>query len=217
VRWPVLVGVGGLVAAGVGLIIVLLWWADVLHLPGASQAVTTMRHMSGSVSPPGPAGPAAHPPAGLPVVGAPAPEIAGEDLDGRPFKLSDFRGKVVALDFWADFSFPCQSAYSPHRRLVRRLENKPFVLVGVNCDPDRQHALEVIREEKLTWRSWWDSGSKAGGPIARNWRLRQLPTTYVLDAQGVIRFKHEGLAEDKALNQEIDGLLRQVAPQKPPG
>src|SRR5438105_9037394 len=64
--------------------------------------------------------------------GEPAPEIKGEDMDGKPLKLSDYRGKVVLLDFWGFWCAYCLR-YIPHEKdLVRQYEGRPFVLLGVN-------------------------------------------------------------------------------------
>ena len=71
----------------------------------------------------------------------------------------------------------------PHERsLVKRLEGKPFALLGVNSDP-KERLKQVLVKEKITWRSWWDGGS-TGGPIATKWAVEGWPTIYVLDAKG---------------------------------
>ena len=95
----------------------------------------------------------------------------------------------------------------PHERsLVKRLADEPFALLGINSDKDRDKLKEVLKTEEITWRSWWDGGSTRG-PIASKWNVRGWPTTYVLDAKGVIRYKNvRGEAMDKA----IDALLAEL-------
>lgn len=95
----------------------------------------------------------------------------------------------------------------PHERsLVKRLAGKPFVLLGVNSDRDRDALKTVMDEEEITWRSWWDGGSTSG-PIATEWNVSGWPTIYVLDDQGVIRYKGvRGVAMDKA----VDTLLVEI-------
>lgn len=95
----------------------------------------------------------------------------------------------------------------PHERsLVERLAGEPFALLGVNSDRDREKLKEVLEEEKITWRSWWDGGSTSG-PIATKWNVSGWPTIYVLDANGVIRYKGvRGSAMDKA----VDTLLEEL-------
>ena len=88
----------------------------------------------------------------------------------------------------------------PHERsLVKRLAEKPFSLVGINSDKDRDALKKVLIKESITWPSWW-SGSTSG-PIPKTWNVRSWPTIYVLDSKGVIRFKNKrGKALDKAVN-----------------
>ena len=95
----------------------------------------------------------------------------------------------------------------PHERsLVKRLEGKPFALLGVNSDADRKALKSVIKQEQITWRSWWNGGS-TNGPISRLYRVSGWPTIYVIDAKGVIRYKNvRGPAMDKA----IDTLLKEM-------
>jgi peroxiredoxin len=143
------------------------------------------------------------------VIGRPAPDIQGEDLDGKRFNLSDYRGKVVVVVFWADSSAACREAYALERRLVQRRDGQPFVLLGVNRDQDREHAKQVARDEHLTWRSWWD-GDPQSGVIGKIWLIKQLPTIFVLDARGIVRFKTEGAPPEAELDRTINELLQDV-------
>jgi hypothetical protein len=95
----------------------------------------------------------------------------------------------------------------PHERsLVKRLDGKPFALLGINSDRDRKALKQVMEKEQITWRSWWDGGS-TGGPIATKWNVHGWPTIYVLDGKGVIRYKGvRGEAMDKA----VDTLLGEL-------
>ena len=96
----------------------------------------------------------------------------------------------------------------PHERsLVKRLEGKPFVLLGINSDSDREQLKTTLEEERITWRSWWDQGSVTG-PIQTQWNVTVRPTIYVLDGQGVVRFKD---VKDQELNEAVDKLLAELA------
>jgi hypothetical protein len=98
----------------------------------------------------------------------------------------------------------------PHERsLVKRLEGKPFVLIGVNSDTDRAALKKVLDKEKITWRSFWNGGSTEG-PISSRWNVQGWPTLFIIDAKGVIRHKHVGSPGDKALDEEIDKLVAEV-------
>jgi hypothetical protein len=93
----------------------------------------------------------------------------------------------------------------PHERsLVKRLQGKPFALLGINSDKDLDQLHARMVEEQITWRSWWDGGG-TGGPIASMFDVRAWPTIYVLDHKGVIRFKNvRGEAMDRAVDQLLD-------------
>ena len=94
----------------------------------------------------------------------------------------------------------------PHERsLVKRMEGKPFALLGINSDP-KDHLRDVLKKENMTWRSWWDGGDTSG-PIASTWNVHSWPTIYVIDAKGVIRYKN---AREHALDQAVDTLLAEM-------
>src|SRR3981081_1367828 len=88
----------------------------------------------------------------------PAPDFELKSLDGRAVRLSDFHGKVVVLNFWATWCAPCMALVPQERSLVDRLKGRPFALVGVNGDADKDAAKRVIEKEGMTWRSFWDGG-----------------------------------------------------------
>jgi thiol-disulfide isomerase/thioredoxin len=141
-------------------------------------------------------------------VGCPAQEVEGPDLDGKPLRLSDFRGKVVVLDFWANWCGFCRQMYPQEQALVRRLEGRPFALLGVNCDDDREAVREVARRQGLNWRSWFDGGSDRGG-IARAWHVSGYPSVWVLDHKGVIRHRFDGAPGPK-LDQAVMQLVQEA-------
>jgi len=101
----------------------------------------------------------------------------------------------------------------PHERsLVKKLEIKPFALLGINSDP-KERLREVLKKENMTWRSWWDGGD-TNGPIARAWNVSSWPTVYVLDHKGVIRFKNvRGEEMDKAVEQLLEDLEKEKPEQ----
>src|ERR671930_1144481 len=96
----------------------------------------------------------------------------------------------------------------PHERsLVKNLQNRPFALIGVNSDKDRDGLKAAMEEEKITWRSFFDGST--GGPIATQWRGRGWPTLYLLDHRGVIRQKFVGPPGEK-LDAAVAVLLREA-------
>src|SRR5262245_18561125 len=98
----------------------------------------------------------------------------------------------------------------PHERsLVKRLEGKPFALLGIKSDRGKEDLKKVMEKEQIAWRSWLGGGT--GGPIATRWKVNGWSTIYVLDHKGVIRFKEvRGEEMDKA----VDTLLKELEREK---
>jgi hypothetical protein len=96
-------------------------------------------------------------------------------------------------------------AMVPHERsLVKRLGGKPFALLGVNRDASRAALKKCEEKNKMTWRSFFDGRD---GPISKGYNVKRLPTIYVLDARGVIRYKG---VRGEAMDRAVDGLLMEV-------
>jgi hypothetical protein len=92
---------------------------------------------------------------------------------------------------------------------VQRMQGRPFALLGINSDP-KDRLRKVIEKEKITWPSWWDGGNPSG-PIARKWNVHGWPTVYVLDQNGVIRFKN---VREKPLDEAVEKLLVEITKTK---
>jgi thiol-disulfide isomerase/thioredoxin len=138
-------------------------------------------------------------------VGKVAPDIEGADADGQRFKLSDYRGKVVVLTFSGNWCGPCRAMYPQERELVSRLKDRPFALLSVNTDPERETLLESIRTGEITWRCWWDGDQN--GPITSRWNVLSFPSIFVIDAGGVIR---ELGTRGKDLDQTVERLVEEA-------
>ena len=123
-------------------------------------------------------------------VGRVAPEIAGQDLNGEPFRLSDYRGRVVTLIFSGNWCGICRSDYPFTKQLLERFGTAPVVVLGIDSSTSLDLAKQAKDDNGLTYRSWWDGqGAKYNqGPIATNWNVVGWPTVYVIDEKGIIRF-----------------------------
>jgi RNA polymerase sigma factor (sigma-70 family) len=156
-------------------------------------------------------------------VGKPAPEIEGIDLDGRPMKLGDFRGKVVVLSvtgFGVTWTAAPERAPSHivgiFRRLARTFDGKPVALLGV-VESLRDGYKKEVQASGLPIRFWWDPeregqpvfGRVFGprpGSILEAWDA-EIPNWYVIDAQGVIRYTHAFGPE--VLEQAVAAVLKE--------
>ena len=96
----------------------------------------------------------------------------------------------------------------PHERsLVKQLADKPFVLIGVNSDTDLDMIKETVKEKNITWRSFWNGPEGTGGPISKAWNVTGWPTIYVMDAEGVIRYKG---VHDEKMDEAVTALLAEM-------
>src|SRR5215218_252120 len=103
----------------------------------------------------------------------------------------------------------------PHERsLVKRLENQPFALIGINSDEDKEALKKAMVKEEITWRSFYDQSTK--GPIASRWNIEGWPTIFVLDAEGKIRTRDvRGEELDKAVDELLAELVKKPGAGKP--
>src|SRR5262249_19339711 len=142
-----------------------------------------------------------------PKVGSVAPDVEGDDFAGQRFKLSDYRGKVVVISFWASNCLPCRKLIPHEQAIVERYRNKNFALIGVNLDTERNAALKAMATCGVSWRNW-----QGGGDSVKNlWHVEFIPAIYVIDAKGVVRAT---LASGDGLENVIDTLLAESAAKR---
>lgn len=142
-------------------------------------------------------------------IGMAAPELKSVDLEGKPVRLGDLKGKVVVLDVWAVWCGPCRAMIPRERELVKRLDGKPFTLVSISVDEKRETLAEFLKKEPMPWTHWYEGPD---GKIIADLNVCSYPTIYVLDAQGAIRYKD---VRDKFLDQAVDTLLKEIEEKSP--
>lgn len=143
-------------------------------------------------------------------VGKPVPEIVGEGIDGKTFKLSETKGKVVMLSFWATWCPPCMRMVPHEVEMVAKLKDRPFELVGVNGDPElTDEVKQTILEKKITWRSFKNE-QKDSPPLSETWEIGGWPTIFVVDHKGVIRHIQLGGGEQEKLDKVIEDLVKEA-------
>ncbi len=144
-------------------------------------------------------------------VGATMPELTSKDINDKSVKLSELKGKVVVLDIWATWCPPCRAMIPHERELVKKLKDKPFVLVSVSADAQKETLTKFLESNDMPWTHWWN-GQRGGILTALD--VRFFPTIYVLDGKGVIRYKGvRGEAMDKA----VETLLKETEDKTKPG
>jgi hypothetical protein len=97
--------------------------------------------------------------------------------------------------------------FGRERSLVERLGGESFVLLGVNADESPERLCRIQETAQLNWVSWWDG---PGGPIAAAWGVDRYPAIFLLDAQGVVRWREFGVPREGSLEGKIEELLREA-------
>lgn len=120
--------------------------------------------------------------------GGPTPRLDLSDLQGRRHQLSDYRGRVVLVNFWATWCGPCRDEMPSIQRLQQKLAGRPFAVLAVNLDEPESRIRKFLDEMKLDLTVLVDREKKA----ARAWAARILPASYVVGADGRIRYSLVG-------------------------
>jgi len=136
-----------------------------------------------------------------------APGFSLTRLDSsKPIGLTDYRGKVVWLDFWASWCGPCLRSLPQLEQLSKTLPSKQFQIVAINLDQSSKKANKFLAKHPTSY----PSGADPKGKVPESYGLETMPTSYLIDRQGVIRYVHEGFREGdiEDIRHEIVKLLK---------
>ncbi len=139
--------------------------------------------------------------------GQPAPDFALKSASGENMRLSEHRGDVVMINFWATWCGPCRQEMPLLDELYTRYQRVGFNLLGVNIDDDAAGAMRMIQELGVNFPVLFDSRKE----VSKLYEVEAMPTTVLLDREGRVRHVHHGYKpgyEEKYL-EEIRSLLRE--------
>ena len=141
-------------------------------------------------------------------VGAPVPEIKVESLAGKKIDVASYRGRVLLLDVWASWCGPCKQELPMLDEMARRLKSQGIDVLAVSVDQDRANV-----EKFLKGHGRWalTIAHDPAGAIAERLQPDKMPTSYVIDRSGVVRYVNAGFVPDDAAM--IEQRLREVAGQ----
>ncbi|RMF03555.1 MAG: alkyl hydroperoxide reductase [Chloroflexi bacterium] len=148
--------------------------------------------------------PASAAPAGLPQKGQTAPDFSLMSLDGAPVKLSDYSGQVVLVNTWATWCPPCKAEMPTIHNYYQAHKDEGFVVLAVNSQETSGTVSSFIEANQFTFPVLLDSA----GQMEDQYSIRALPTSLVIDRNGVIQYIHTGEISNDQLELVINPLLK---------
>jgi thiol-disulfide isomerase/thioredoxin len=138
-----------------------------------------------------------------PIIGSQSPEINLKDINGNVVSLSSLKGKVVLIDFWASWCGPCRRANKHLVNIYPSLKTKGFEIYSISIDDDKADWQKAVAADKINWLQVNEKGGW-NAPVATEWDIQQIPTSYLLDKDGKIVARDLGGRE---LEAKIKRLL----------
>jgi peroxiredoxin len=172
------------------------------HAAGAAFALSLLACGPGS----GTAGPNSAADAEHPLLGAAAPAFELEAPGGQQkVNLAEYAGKVVVVDFWATWCQPCKESFPAYQRLAQKFGSKLSV-IGVSVDEDPAGIPKFAKETGAKFPLAWDDGQIT----SKSYQPPTMPTSFVVDQTGIVRFVHSGFraGDERAIESEIESLLK---------
>ncbi len=138
-------------------------------------------------------------------VGRPAPMFEATTMTGQPLSLNDLRGRVLLVDFWASWCEPCREEFPEFEAMYRDLRDRGVEIIAVSVDRKRENAEAFLAKHPATFPVIHDPDRA----IADRFKPRAMPTAYVIDQAGVVRFVHLGYQREylAKYREEITRLL----------
>lgn len=142
------------------------------------------------------------------LTGKAAPDFTVKTKGGKSFKLSEAKGKVLVLDFWATWCGPCRESFPLLEKLSKKHKKDAFELVAINIDDTPADVDDFLASTDVHFTIGFDpGGEKVAG---KKYPIPTMPTTYVIDASGKVRHVHAGFHDGEAeeLEAEVTKLLK---------
>jgi cytochrome c biogenesis protein CcmG, thiol:disulfide interchange protein DsbE len=128
-------------------------------------------------------------------VGTAAPSFTLEGIKnvtaGQKVSLANYKGKIVYVDFWASWCIPCQSSFPVLEKLREKYKSKGFEVVAINMDENLEDANKFLTKYPVSFPIARD----AVGSVAEQYKVKGMPSAYILDAKGVVLHVIEGFNE----------------------
>ncbi len=141
------------------------------------------------------------------LAGRPAPDFALRSSTGENLRLSEYRGDVVMINFWATWCGPCRQEMPLLDDLYNRYQRVGFNLLGVNIDDDSSRAMDMMAELGVNFPVLFDDRKE----VSRMYDVDAMPVTILVDREGNVRYVHQGYKPgyEELYLDEIRSLLRE--------
>ncbi|MFN8523612.1 MAG: TlpA disulfide reductase family protein [Chloroflexota bacterium] len=136
-------------------------------------------------------------------VGQPAPDLHLKLAGSGDVDLARYRGRVVLLNFWATWCTPCKAEMPAIDRIYRAKQASGFEVLGVNLQESEDQVLGFLKEVQVSFPSLLDPTME----VARRYRATALPTTFIIDREGIIRYVRVGPLTDEMLEEQLAKIL----------
>lgn len=130
---------------------------------------------------------------------------ASQIIGNEQVRLSDYRGKIVFLDFWASWCPPCLASLPAYDKMYRELGTEEFEIIAINVDEDTDDGIEFLEDHPVSYPVLADPDGEVGIPYG----IRSLPVSYLIDREGRIvqRYRSYKAGDEIELKKLIEELL----------
>jgi cytochrome c biogenesis protein CcmG/thiol:disulfide interchange protein DsbE len=135
-----------------------------------------------------------------------AADFSLPDLEGKKIRLSDFKGRVVLVDFWATWCIPCHEELPGLKGLYKKHKDQGFALLGISLDDAGQASVSKYAKDNDVPYPIVLAGGTDGIPEGYN--VEGLPMAFLIDAKGLIRKRYSGQVDINQLEKDVSGLLK---------
>lgn len=136
--------------------------------------------------------------------GHPAPDFTLKDLSGKSVTLSDFKGKVVMVEFWATWCPPCVLAIPHLKKMHKKFDKEDFVLLAISIDSDLEKLKKFVAKRRIAYPVLFSDKK-----VERLFHVVNIPTTFLIDRQGNIAHQYMGFVPESAqyIEKDIESML----------